>query len=135
MNRQKCKDGYVMFDFSNNNFGNFGDIDWIDSDNTRDRHEYPYSYSAYYIWRVGSVKHKDGVDCVYDDRMRQWDSKKYEKALIPNKRFPEYTPKDASKFLTEYFGKPIEATALAEGCNVGNGYPYWIFYYKDAETK
>jgi hypothetical protein len=42
-----------------------------------------------------------------------------------------------TSFLTAYFGKPTTAHAMAWGCNVGNGYPYWIVWFSHdaAENK
>ena len=35
------------------------------------------------------------------------------------------------KFLTEYNGYKCKLIVLMEGCNVSNGYPYWIFHWKE----
>ncbi len=40
-------------------------------------------------------------------------------------------PKKLSAFMTDYLGKKVKVTALAEGCNVSNGYPYWIIWFRD----
>jgi hypothetical protein len=47
--------------------------------------------------------------------------------------FTNRTPKDIEKFLSLYLGKYIELTLIMEGCNVSNGYPYWVFYYKNSK--
>ena len=105
-------------------------VDWVDPDKTRTKYAHPYSYSDHFLWRHGDLSHQKGIDVVYSDRLYQWDYKKYEKTRIKNKRFSQYTREDAAKFLTRYFGKRTTVVALAEGCNVSNGYPYWIFWFK-----
>lgn len=104
----------------------------------RTRDEYPYAYSPFYIWRDRSIPTGDygligdDISANYDDRMRQWDGNKFADArdLTGRKSFSSFTRKEASEFLTFYFGEPVEALALAEGCNVSNGYPYWIFWHR-----
>jgi len=111
-----------------------GGRDWVDPSRTHDKVTHPYSYSEFFIFRTMSreemKRQKIGAD--YSDRLWQWDPDKFEAASKPfAKRFDEFTPADCSKFLSDYFGTPKECVALAEGCNVSNGYPYWIFWYRD----
>ena len=95
----------------------------------RSKHEYPYSYSAYFLWKGAKA---EGDETVYSDRMRDWDAEKFREALSKvKKRLSQLNQKEMSKFLSVYFDKKIEATALAEGCNVSNGYPYWILWFKE----
>lgn len=103
--------------------------DWVDPSRHISKYESPYGYSDFYIWR----DNLDGSGTDYSDRLMQGDYEKWEAAreAVPKKRIAEFTRKDASKFLSAYFGRAIKATGLIEGCNVSNGYPYWVFYYKD----
>lgn len=109
------------------------EYDWVRPDQknyTRD--DAPYGYSEHFIWRNGSRKSLKKSDAVYHDRMRQWDSAKYAAALVKGRRaFEDYREEDCEKFLTAYFGRPIKATALSEGCNVSNGYAYFVFWYEE----
>jgi hypothetical protein len=92
----------------------------------------PYGYTDFYHWRTFEVGGSKGHQAVYSDRLSQWDHNAYERAWSLNKqRFEFYSQEDCSKFLTEYFGKPIIATALSEGCNPSNGYPYYVFYFQE----
>lgn len=106
---------------------------WVEPDrpDNRTREESPYGYSAFYIWRARDLS---GAEAVYDDRMRQWDAEKYRDACrkVPGKKFSQFTRTDCERFLSAYYGRPIKALALAEGRNVSNGYPYWIFWLLDA---
>lgn len=115
--------------FSRDRWG-MGSRDWLDPRRTNDKHSHPYSYDCFYIWRDGNLEdsHAD-----YHDRLQQADYEKFKEVceLFPKKRFDAFTRADCSKFLTSYYGKEIVATALVEGCNVSNGYPYWVFYYKE----
>lgn len=69
--------------------------------------------------------------------MKQWDYAAYERAcaLLPPGHF-QYQSRDAlDAFLTEYWGKPTICTALVEGCNVSNGYPYYVFYHRELKPE
>lgn len=99
----------------------------------RDKANWPYSYDRFVIWK-GDWSETDYA--VYSDRLCQWDSKKYSeccKQVWPNSGglFSQKSPLDIERFLSLYFGKQIKLTGIEEGCNVSNGYPYWIFYYMD----
>lgn len=107
---------------------------WVNPDNTNPKSTHPYSYSEFYIWGYAAGK-EASTDAVYSDRLAQWDREKFERCcreVVPNKRWDQMGSGEVSKWLTAYFGRPIVATALAEGCNVSNGYPYWIIWFKDA---
>lgn len=110
---------------------------WVDPDGEKlDKSTHPYSYSEFYLWG-GPDGRKAAKDAVYSDRLAQWDLDKYSrccKAIAPGKRWDQMSAADVSAWMTAYLGRPITATALAEGCNVGNGYPYWIIWFKEAET-
>jgi len=112
--------------------GSRGGVDWVNPRYTKGKTSNPYSYSEFYLARsvpVADVKKYDGV---YSDRLQEWNREKFEEAGKPfQKRFDQFSLKDCSAFLTAYYGKPVTAVALAEGCNVSNGYPYWIFWFKD----
>jgi hypothetical protein len=96
----------------------------------RTKEEYPYAYSAHYLFGERS----DDASAVYSDRLSQWDHDKFKSALgeLSRKHFNQFSPKDCSDFLSRYFGREVECVALAEECNVGNGYPLWIFWFRDA---
>ena len=106
------------------------DPKWVDPRRTRSKHSHPYNYDAYYHWREKNLK---GAHAEYHDRMQQWDWEKYQEAfaLVEDKGVTEYTRDELSAFLSAYFGRKVKAVALVEGCNHGNGYPYWIFYYRE----
>ena len=98
----------------------------------RTKEDWPYSYSEFFLWG----EPEKGCEAVYSDRLAQWD---YDKAAAAAKSVADlgsrygYWGKDGtSKYLTTYFGRPVEALAAAEGCNVGNGFPYWVFWFRDA---
>jgi hypothetical protein len=103
--------------------------------------EAPYSYSEFFHWRDDCIKpagpsdihatSPKGTESAYSDRLWQWNGKAAEKARkeVPG-RMDQWTRAQASKWLTIYWDKPVEALALAEGCNVGNGYPYFIVWFR-----
>lgn len=94
--------------------------------------EYPYSYSEYAIYNSGEWSENDYA--VYSDRLRSWyDDDTYNKAaekhLKPGQWYVQ-DPEDVQNFLSELFGYKIKLTGIEQGCNVSNGFPYWIFYYR-----
>lgn len=96
---------------------------------------HPYSYDEFVVFKS---KRFDPMDCmVYHDRMLQWNRAAFSKAVRevwPDKphgqMFNGRKPEDINKFLNLYFGKEVELTAVLQGCNIGNGFPYWVFAYK-----
>ena len=119
--------------------------DWVNPhQKNQTQSEAPYSYSEFFIFRNNEVspqepggyhaKCAEGVEASYSDRLDQWNRDAYARAVKTVKgnglHISNWHSKIASEFLTEYFGKPTTCCALVEGCNVGNGYPYWIFFYK-----
>jgi hypothetical protein len=103
-------------------------------DKTDDRSTHPYSYSPFFHWKSPDWKKIDNAS--YDDRMRQWDYDKWNavRSRLSNGRFEYVGQEELNRMLTEYFDKPMICTALVEGCNVGNGYPYYVFYYREQGT-
>lgn len=123
------------YDFHNGRLtGRYVDLDGKPVERTPD--EYPYSYDPYVVFK--SEKYRP-TDCwVYDDRMKQWDRDKYNvaaKAVWPQNAsaqcFNGKSPGDINRFLNLYFGREVLLTAILEGCNHGNGYPYWVFVYRE----
>jgi hypothetical protein len=98
----------------------------------RTRETHPYSYDPYVIWKQD---YSENNACVYSDRLLQWDYDKYNKYCLEiwsnqGQYFNNREPQDTEKFLGLYLGRTIKLTAIMEGCNVSNGYPYWIFFYE-----
>ncbi len=97
---------------------------------------HPYSYDEFVIFKSERFDPMDRM--VYHDRMLQWDRGAFSRAVRevwPDKphgqMFSGKEPKYINRFLDLYFGKAVELTAVLQGCNVSNGYPYWIFAYKE----
>jgi hypothetical protein len=105
---------------------------WVDPQRRISKRESPYGYSEFFHW--GGHGTTSGCEAVYSDRLWQWDYKKM-KALCDalGKRFEQCSQSELSEFLSSYWGKPVVATALAEGCNISNGYPYFIMWYRGTE--
>lgn len=77
-----------------------------------------------------------GLEYVYDDRMRQWDYAKHERAwkeaetlALPNRSADLY-----EAYLSAYFGEPVSLLHVLAGVNVSNGYPYVVFGYRRKES-
>lgn len=102
---------------------------WVDPHrDNRTKEEWPYSYSDHYL--VGTATKGDCA--VYSDRLHQWDHVSFDRARA---RTGDYTKslRKASDFMTTYYNRPIKVTAVAEGCNVSSGYPYWVIWFHDAK--
>lgn len=106
---------------------------WVDPSRTNSKITHPYSYSEFYIFGGPAANRaSDGAD--YSDRLWQWD---YDRAQRLWKehcdcRWAQAGADKLSAFMSAYHGRPLVVTALAEGCNVSNGYPYWIVWYRAA---
>lgn len=110
------------------------DEHWVDPNRTDGKRTHPYSYSEFYLWGYAAGK-EASTDAVYSDRLAQWGREKFERCfreVAPNKGWDRMSSAEVSKWLTSYFGRPITATAVAEGCNVSSGYPYWIIWFREA---
>lgn len=95
---------------------------------------HPYSYDEFVIYKKDYDENNHNA--VYSDRMILWDFDKFEKCCQnvfgnTGQYFNNRTPEDINKFLNLYFGKQTKLTAILEGCNKANGYPYWVFIYED----
>ena len=96
---------------------------------------HPYSFDTYCVYRdieFFDMKPQD-MSVAHSDRLDQWDRDKFDHAckLVGGINSFDYNPEIAQKFLSVYFDKEIKLLAIEKACNVGNGYPYWIFYYKE----
>jgi hypothetical protein len=117
--------------------GEYQDIDGNDVERTRDK--YPYSYDAYVTYMNGSKE--DIKDSVYSDRILQWDYELTRKIMLEvfgtdGDYYNNRSPEDIEVFLRKRFDKPdLNLIAIMEGCNVGNGYPYWVFCYNEEGDK
>lgn len=115
--------------------------DWVNpgGENLTER-ESPYGFSEYFCWRDEKVrpagpgdyhaKSDPGVDAAYSDRLAQFSSENFAAGVQACGGLGPYpSKKTMTTFLTAYFSKATTAHALARGCNVGNGYPYWICWF------
>lgn len=111
-------------------WGSHVDSKWVDPTRTDEKWTHPYSYSEFYIF--GRSVKGDGAD--YSDRLWQWNYEKADRLWKEHVgcRWDQASAAQLSAFMSAYHGRPLRVTALAEGCNIGNGYPYWIVWYRDA---
>ena len=94
-------------------------------------HTHPYSYDAHVIDGKFNNEFEKGYinGCVYDDRLLQSDYKKYEALKV--KYLSNCTNvATVQKLLREWFNNDsIIVVNVMKGCNVSNGYPYYVFQY------
>jgi hypothetical protein len=122
-----------------NIYGCEGHYEYLDLDGNpvkRSRESHPYNYDEYVIWQKDYKKASANV--VYSDRLLQWDYDKFNECCMKvwgneGQYFSNRESDDIEKFLSLYFGKNINLTAITQGCNVSNGYPYWVFFYENKE--
>lgn len=99
----------------------------------RSKFDHPYSYDEFTVWSSDDF-YKVKSSKVYSDRLMQWDYDKFNNSCMKafgdtGQMFYSRNPEAIEEFLKEYMGKEIKLTGIVEGCNRGNGYPYWAFYY------
>lgn len=98
----------------------------------KSKYSHPYSYSPIIIFGEDNGKEQE---CVYSDRMFQWDYEKTEKLLMkyfgkPSQYFNDKDPAIVEKFLQERFGyHNLKLLMIVEWCNVATGYPLWSFHF------
>lgn len=95
----------------------------------------PYSYDEFVVYKTEKYEPTDSA--VYSDRLWEWDPNKFRRAVAAvwpeqprSQMFHGKKFKDLEKFLQLYMGEQVQLTAVTQGCNVGNGYPYWVFLYR-----
>lgn len=98
----------------------------------------PYGYDPYFTYQSPDFN-RETDDVCYSDRLMQWDMDKFNsicKGIWGNtgQYFDNRRPTDIETFLCDYFGREVILTAILKGCNYGNGYPYWVFAYRDKES-
>jgi len=125
---------YIIYDDYGNFTTNCGRVDMDGRPVNKNKEQHPYSYDAYVVWQEDFNKFKG--DCVYSDRLFQWDTEKYNESCKKvwcntGQYFSSRNPKDIEKFLSEYYDKEVKLTMIMEGCNVSNGFPYWIFFFEN----
>ena len=118
------------------------DFDWRLRHPQHGKYTHPYSYDAFILWEKNKSK---GNGSAYDDRMRQWDREKWDKAHKkayppkfdgggPSRRYAD--PKATQKFLRLYFNdSKLQLIRVIEECNVSNGYPVFCFIYRTGKRK
>lgn len=103
----------------------------------RSKAEHPYAYSPHIVQGPRTVFEGKDVSSVYDDRCASWWGHDRWRELCKKHigdRVYAYAGLDMiSALLSEGFDKRIECLQIIEGCNVGNGYPYRIFVYRDLD--
>jgi len=114
-------------------YGGSGYVDLYGNPVSRNRLEYRYSYEPYVTHRMGN---NDQITySAYSDRLMQWDMTKFNKCCREvwnneGQYFDNRTPMSIERFLQLYYDAPkLKLIVIMEGCNVSNGYPYWIFHF------
>lgn len=105
--------------------------DWNGNPIERTPNNYRYSYDAYVVIKIDD-KYEH---CVYSDRLFQWDSAKYNKLCLKHfgnegQYWDNRSYKKTQAFLRDYYNnQKLKLIGIMTGCNVSNGFPYWIFMF------
>lgn len=105
--------------------------DWCWPCQQRTREQYPYSYDAHYKWRdFDKDNPPEGMDCIYSDRMMQWDYEKYEAARqkVDAGWIENISREKAEGIIDAYYDGKYKCVGFAACCNVSNGYGIGIFF-------
>lgn len=108
----------------------------------RNREEYPYSYEPYVIYKNSDFKKTDTA--YYSDRVEHcyFTNDEIENALIQLglqrygsscERMSWKNENHVTRLMSILLKKDVKCTAILEGCNYGNGYPYWLVYIQDIQ--
>ena len=96
---------------------------------------HPYSYSTFVEYQNPRIHRNDADGDAYDDRMREWDYKKHEKAMedtreaIKSKYIDFKNPRHVEIYLRFYWEDPeLTLVTILHGCNQASGYP--VFYFR-----
>lgn len=101
--------------------------------------EYPYSYNPYVIYKADDYKESDLP--YYNDRVidSYYTSQEIDNALsqMGLKRYGAHwerlswtNPEQIGRFMSILMKKNVICTAIMQGCNYGNGNPYWLVYIR-----
>lgn len=104
---------------------------WVNPNYTREKSEYPYSYSEFFHFGSRSTIEQPGVEANYSDRLSDWDWNKNRTLWAKHVGRPPAaaTPAQLSAYLSEYWGRDLTVVAMAEGCNPMDGFAYNIYWF------
>lgn len=96
-----------------------------------------YPHYSNYNWKGSELiygKKTEGVHVDYDDRLRDFNYKSYNRAHdFANSKCKYNTPGWWKEFMNSYFEKTVIIHYIMAGSNASNGYPYWVLGYSFEE--
>jgi hypothetical protein len=97
---------------------------------SKTKSSHPYSYDAFVTHRLGDNHEINNT--IYSDRLLQWDYDKTRKLMKKHfgndgDYYHSRKPHEIENFLSDWLNKDVKLIVVMEGCNVSNGYPYWVF--------
>lgn len=103
----------------------------------RSMSQYPYSFSSIAVWKGDNFsKTTDAIDT---DRLMQWNYEQFNASCRKvwgneGQAFYNRSPEEIELFLRDYFKmEELNLTGIEITCHMGNGYPYWTFYFENQE--
>ena len=98
--------------------------------------DYPYSYDPFVIYKGDDLNIEED-DSFYSDRLSLWydcermRELKEKYSIEHGDYFWAYNPiEKLDKFLSDLMRISAKITAIVQYCNISNGYPYWLVYYR-----
>lgn len=102
--------------------------------------EFPYTYEPYVIYKSPDYRENDCA--YYSDRVMHcyFNEDEIVNALSQMglkpygaewERMSWKNPRHVEDFMSILLKKKVKCTAIMEGCNYGNGYPYWLAYIQE----
>lgn len=96
----------------------------------------PYAYDPFFL--RGSRSSVNGAMSAYSDRLRSWHTPEAFDAAKKSANIEGHGDywwrhtnlAQMSRFLSALNARPCKCVGIAEGCNVSNGYPYWIVWWR-----
>ena len=110
--------------------------DWEGNPTERTPDNARYTFEPYVVYKLADkYQHVD-----YSDRLFQFDPDKYNE--LCKKHFNNESQawdrrdvKSIESFLRDYHDdQKLELVGVMHGCNVGNGFPYWMFMFNDGDV-
>ena len=103
----------------------------------KDRHTYPYSYSAFLIYFNKDAKQPAKGTC-YTDRFYQQNIQRHNELCKKHfgnegQHWNDREPEKIQAFLCDWIGKEVTLIANIQYCNVRSGYPVWRLDYREKE--
>lgn len=101
--------------------------------------KFPYSFSATAVWKGDNFSNT--TDSIDTDRLMQWDYDQFNASCRKvwgneGQAFYNRNPEEIEMFLRDYLKmEDLNLTGVEICCHMGNGYPYWTFFFENPRKR